>query len=168
MFERIGLQKNLGKIKAMVFTPGFIWVQQGPATYMRRATGEGATFWEIKKTRVICAERRGKMAVSSLCHHTERSHSIVLPHTRGVDIGGRGSKNYVVSFPLILKLVEYLVEGCTERAKKPGRIREHFIYRHWKAKVEIVLEGLVLLTRCEYCGMHIPKARLFKHRKTDK
>ena len=27
MFERVELQKNLGKTKAMVYTPGFIWVQ---------------------------------------------------------------------------------------------------------------------------------------------
>ena len=29
MFERVGLQTNLDKTKAMICTPGFIWGQQG-------------------------------------------------------------------------------------------------------------------------------------------
>ena len=43
-FERVGLQKNLGKTKVMMCNQGFIWVQHGTAAYKRRATGEGATF----------------------------------------------------------------------------------------------------------------------------
>ena len=27
MFDRVGLQKNLNKTKAMIYMPGFIWVQ---------------------------------------------------------------------------------------------------------------------------------------------
>ena len=46
------------------------------------------------------------MTASSLCHHMYRSHGIVLPQTRGVDIGGGGSETYVVSFLCILKSVE--------------------------------------------------------------
>ena len=32
---------NLGKTKAMVCTPGFIWVQQGEAEYKRQVIGDG-------------------------------------------------------------------------------------------------------------------------------
>ena len=46
IFERVVIQKNLGNTKAMVFTPGFLWGQQGGAAYKRRATGEGANFRE--------------------------------------------------------------------------------------------------------------------------
>ena len=49
MLERVGLQKNLGKTKSMVFTPGFIWGRQGTSTYKRRASGEGGTFRKWKK-----------------------------------------------------------------------------------------------------------------------
>ena len=59
MFKRVGLQKNLGKTKEMVCTLGFIWVQQGAEVHKRRATGEGATFWERNRTRVICTECGG-------------------------------------------------------------------------------------------------------------
>ena len=53
----------------------------------------------------------GAMSVSSLWHHMERSHGIVLPHISGVAIGGGGSDTYTVSFPRIFKSVDCLVEG---------------------------------------------------------
>ena len=138
MFKRVGLHKNLGRTKKMVFTTRLIWVQQGVAAYKRRATGEGATFWQRKITKVSCTECGGTMAESSLCHHMEISHGIVLPHTRREDVGGGSSETYVVSLLRILKSVECPVEGCSSRANNPGRLREHFMYCHWKAKVAIV------------------------------
>ena len=49
--------------------------------------GEGNTFWDQKKTRVIYKECGGEMMASSLLHHMEITHKIVLPQTRGVDVG---------------------------------------------------------------------------------
>ena len=60
------------------------------------------------------------------------------------------------------------LEVCTARANNPGRIREPFLYQHWKLKVEILQEGPETLPRCDQCGMHMPAASLFKHRHTDK
>ena len=68
MFDRVGLLTNICKTKAMVCTPDFIWCQQGKAEYKRRATGEGAKFWEIKKTGFSSKECGGTMAELSLCH----------------------------------------------------------------------------------------------------
>ena len=56
MFCRMGLGKNLEKTKTMVFTPEFIWGKWGEHVYKRRATGEGATFWEPKRLRLSCAK----------------------------------------------------------------------------------------------------------------
>ena len=53
MFNRVRLRKNIDKDKAMVCNPGFFWGQQGKAAHKRREKGEGATFWERKKTRAI-------------------------------------------------------------------------------------------------------------------
>ena len=64
-----------------------------------------ATFWEREKTRVSCVECRGIMVASSLCHYMERSHGVVLPQTRRVDVGGVGLDTYVVSYPRIIKSV---------------------------------------------------------------
>ena len=80
---------------------------------------EGATFRERKRTRLSCAECGEGMLVSSLRHHMERSHSIVLAQTKGVDVRGGGAETYVVSFSWILKSVEYPVEGNPGKGKHP-------------------------------------------------
>ena len=118
MFERVGLQTNLNKTKDMICTMGYIWVQQGAEAYKRRATGEGPTFWERKRTRVHCKECGETMAASSLWHHMERAHGILLPQVRGVDVRGGGLEVYNLSFPRILKLVDCPVEGFPAKAKK--------------------------------------------------
>ena len=66
------------------------------------------------------------------------SYVIVLTRNRGVDVGGGGLETYVVSFLRILKLVECLVEGCLVKTNNPGRLRDHFMYQHWKSKVVIL------------------------------
>ena len=64
--------------------------------------------------------------------------------------------------------MELLVEGFPASANNPGRVREHFLYLHWKSKVEILQEGLEPLPRCDQCGMHMRAARMIKYRRTDK
>ena len=90
MFERVGFQKNLNKTKAMLCKPGFIWGQLGAEAYKRKYTGEGPTFWEINRTRVRCEECGDTMDASSMRHHMERAHGVVLPQVRGVEAGVGG------------------------------------------------------------------------------
>ena len=118
MFERVGLQTNLDKTKAVIFTPEFIWGQQGAEAYKRRSTGEGTTFQERKRTRVSCEVCGRTMSASSLRCCKERKHGRVLPQVRGLDVGRGGLDVYRVWFPLILKLVDCPVEGCLAKAKK--------------------------------------------------
>ena len=89
------------------------------AEYKRQSTREWVTFWESKRTKVSCAECRQTKAASYLRHHMERSHSIVLAQTKGVDVRGGGAETYVVSFSWILKSVEYPVEGNPGKGKHP-------------------------------------------------
>ena len=168
MFERVGFQTNLNKTKAMMCTTGFIWVQQGDEAYKRRSAGEGPTFRESKIIRVSCKVCGETMAASSLQHHMDRAHGRLLPQVRGVDVGGVGLEIYKVSFPRIIKSVDCPVEGCPAKAKTLGRLREHFMFRHWKFKVTILQEGPEPLPRCDQCGMHMQAARLFKHWQSDK
>ena len=65
-------------------------------------------------------------------------------------------------------MVECLAEGRPAREKTPGRLRENFMFWHWKSKVAILQEGPEPLPRYDQCGMHMQAARLFKHRKLDK
>ena len=111
MFETVVLKKNLSKTKVMICTLGFIWGQQLVEAYKRIVTGEGTTFQERKITRGSYKECGGTMAASSLRHYTERSHGIVLPQVREVDVRGGGPEIYKVSLPRILKSVECPLEG---------------------------------------------------------
>ena len=110
MFEWVGLQTNLNKTKAVICTPGFIWVQQGAEAYTIRSTWEGPNFRERKRTRIRYKECGETMAASSMQHHMEIAHGRVLLHMRGMDVGGGGLEVYKVSFPRILKSVDCPVE----------------------------------------------------------
>ena len=63
------------------------------------------------------------MTDPSLYKHTDRTHGIVLTYNRGLNVGRGGPETYRVSFPQVLKLVEFLVDGFRERANNPGRLR---------------------------------------------
>ena len=54
------------------------------------------------------------------------------------------------------------------KSKTPVRLRENFMFQHWKLKVVILQEGPELLPRCDQCGMHMQSFRIFKHRQLDK
>ena len=108
------------------------------------------------------------MEASSFRHHMERSHGILLPPIRRVEVRGGGPETYKVSLPRIFKSMEFPVEVCLARANTPGRLRDNFMYQHWKSKVAIMQEGIELLPQCDQCGMHIPAARIFNHRQADK
>ena len=69
IFERVGLQTNLGKTKAMICMPQFIWGKQEAEAYKRQATGEGPTFGDRKRTRVSCKVCGGTMYAYSLIYH---------------------------------------------------------------------------------------------------
>ena len=94
IFEKIVLYTNLNNTKAVICNPGFIWGKQRAEAYKRRATGEGPTFQERKKTWLSCKKCGETMAASSLRHHLERAHGRVLPQVRGVDVGGGGLEVY--------------------------------------------------------------------------
>ena len=56
-----------------------------------------------------------------------------------MDIGGGGPEIYVVSFPRVFKFAVLPVDGRPVRAHNPGRMRNNFMYRHWKSKIAIIL-----------------------------
>ena len=74
----------------------------------------------------------------------------------------------MVSFYLALKSVACPVEILPARENNQGRLIEHFMYWHWKAKGAIIHEGPEPLSRYDHCGMHMIVARLIKHIQTAK
>ena len=60
----------------------------------------------------------------------------------------------------MLKSVAFPVNGFLERANNPGRIRDKFIFRQWKSKIDILQDISTLLLRCDQCRMHMLSNRL--------
>ena len=68
-------------------------------------------------------------------------------------------------FMWVLKSVACPVYGFLVRENNPERLRKHFMYQHWKAKVVIIQEGSEALPRCDHYGMNMTEAQLIKHRR---
>ena len=83
MLCRIGLEANLEKTKAMVCTPKFIWEKWGETAYKQRATGEGETFRERKKTRMNFTKYGVTVVASYLKTHMAQIHVICTPPDKG-------------------------------------------------------------------------------------
>ena len=71
----------------------------------------------------------------------------------------------MVSFPRVLKMVSGLVTGCPEVAHSVGRLREHFMYRHFFLRIVVVQDGKDPLPRCDLYSMHMPEGRMIKHQR---
>ena len=107
------------------------------------------------------------VVASYLKAHTASSHGIYVSQTRGVHEVGGGLTTYVVSFPRVLQEVIYPVPGFPAVAHSAGRLRENFMYFHFRYNFEVFQEGTEPLPCCDLCGIHIPSGRLISHRKTE-
>ena len=141
MFSSVDLDTESVTTKVVVCTMGIIWEQIGEVEYKQRVTGGGEMFWERKRTRVTCLECGAIMSASSIQLHMEQSHGVIASQTWGVHMGRGGPTTYVVSFTSILKSVECPVSGCQEMYHSVGRMRENFMYRHFRSKVAVLQEG---------------------------
>ena len=74
LFERVGLQTNVGKTVSMVCRPCPAAGNQSEAAYGRMMTGEGPTYQERQKERVKCGECGKEMAAGSLASHRMTQH----------------------------------------------------------------------------------------------
>ena len=62
----------------------------------------------------------------------------------------------MVYFPRVLQEVKCPVPGCPAVAHSAGRLREHFMYCHFRSQVLVLQEGVKLLPQFDLCGMHMP------------
>ena len=138
MFWRMGLGAKLYRTKVMMCTPGFIWEMVGGMAYKIQATGEGATFRERKKESLSCATCGVTVAASYLKAHMAKIHGIFFPQTRVVDEVGGVPTTYVVSFPKVIQEVRCPVPGCPVVSHSAGRLREHFMFCHFRYRVVVV------------------------------
>ena len=73
-------------------------------------------------------------------NHMELSYAIILPQTRGVDMGGGGPTTYVVSFPRVLKTMDCLVPGFLAVAQSQETVVK-FHVSALPVKGEIITRG---------------------------
>ena len=59
------------------------------------------------------------------------------------------------------------MQGCPEMAPSAGRMRDDFMYRHFRSEVVVLQVRRDPLPCCNMCGIHIPAGRLLKHHRTD-
>ena len=95
-------------------------------------------------------------------------HEICVPQTREVYEKGEGPATYVVSFPRVLQSVRCPVPGFPAVCHSAGRLREHFMFRHFRSRIAVVQEVREPLPRCDMCGMHMPAGRLIRHLWTER
>ena len=72
-----------------------------------------------------------------------------------LNIEGGEPTTYVFSFPRVMKILKCLIPGCLAVANSAGRLCDHFMYQHFRSRVEVVQEGKEPMTHCDMCGMHI-------------
>ena len=81
MFDRVGMQTNVGKKVGIVYHPCQAAGTQWEAAYKRRMTGEGITYRERQRARVKCSDCGEEMAMGSLEVYRKNKH--------GREAGGR-------------------------------------------------------------------------------
>ena len=77
LFDMVGLQINVGKTVGMFCRPCQAAGNLSEAAYVRRVTGEGPTYRERLKGRVLCRECTELMAAVSLMSHHTTQHGRV-------------------------------------------------------------------------------------------
>ena len=75
---------------------------------------------------------------SSLKGYMEIQNGRSIPQTREVEMGGGGGVTYVVSFPQVLNTVRFLVTDFLAVAHSAGRLREHFMNKHFFPRIVVV------------------------------
>ena len=74
LFDRVGLQKNVGKTVSMVCHPCKAAGNITQAAYGKRLTGEGESYKEWQRDRVECTECGEQLAVRSMSSHLMTRH----------------------------------------------------------------------------------------------
>ena len=128
---------------------------QSEAAYRRKMTGEGSTYQEGQKERVVCGECRKEMAAGSLASHRMMHHGKVKEEQWSWEASatGGGPRTYWMAFPTKGVPRSFPVEGCPGRAGTQTAMRMNFCSRNVRDIVIILEEGNLPHPRCSRCDM---------------
>ena len=155
LFERVGLQTNVGKIVSMVCRPYQAAGTQSEETYGRRMTGEGPAYQELQKGRVQCGDCGKEMASGSLVSHRVTQHGWVAEKRWSWEASATGGapQTYRMALPTKGGPQSCPVEGCPCRAGTRTAMQMHFFNWHVRDIVIILEEGNLPHPRCPQCDM---------------
>ena len=132
LFDKVGLQTNLGKIFGMVCHPCQAAGNLTTEAYRRRVTGVGPTYRERQKGPVDCGECREMLAVGSLSSYLMTQHGRAARRRRqwNTPAVGSGPQIYRMYFPAKGRPQKCPVAGCPGRVATRTVMRVHFLHRH--------------------------------------
>jgi hypothetical protein len=163
LFERVGLQTNADKTKAMTCLSNCLHSHLSSAAYKRRFDG-GPTY-SIRKRRKVQCEKCGKdMQICHLPHHLLHSHNIYHDVSAAGSVAislGRAPPCYTISMPRHDMHVLCPIDSCPAHVSDRFGLRRHFMFHHPASTLCILEEGL--LPKCEFCRMHIPLTSVSTH-----
>ena len=102
LFDWVGLRKNVRKTVGMVSRPFRAYGVRAYKAYTHRMTGEGRSFKERQRERVLCPECGKELAKVSLVTHRQTQHDVdkgrLGSEGDNADGGGDESRTYKMGF----------------------------------------------------------------------
>jgi hypothetical protein len=149
-FARVGLEINITKTQAMIYTPGKIPIQLPAESYRRMRTGQvTAAEWDARN--VTCRECGKQMRQSSLGRHLAGVHDIYLQAVVAEELLKEQDGETYEAVTNLAGKFPCPYPRCKGELNSGWMMRQHFRDVHPQDFVEISSEGF--FPWCEQCGM---------------
>jgi hypothetical protein len=162
LFQRIRLQANPTKTKAMVCAPPPSVTRISSPAYKRRTSDRTAqTYRERIKQQVECDICGTSVQAQNMQQHKKIKHGIDLSLTQQATpphLSTADGNTYTISMPHFKDTAQCFVLGCEAIIKTRYNMRCHFMHRHFQDTIIIMEEGT--LPRCTLCGMFVTPLQL--------
>ena len=114
LFERMGLQTNETKTKAMICYPGYISGPIAPTVYKRVRTGDALTYTQRKRRKVTCPHPgcNASLVAGSIPSHMQSQHQ-TFPVTLPPQPSQQPAATYTLTWPATASRCDCPVDGCS-------------------------------------------------------
>jgi hypothetical protein len=178
-FNRVGMETNAVKTKAMIMDGGTVRKPHSAHAYKRQVTGEGVSVLEYMKQRVKC-ELCGKEVNRQYLEKHKKTQTCVnsrdayeAPADEIYDDNippepepmPQPPADHQVSMPEPQISTNCPVPNCPATPVTRTSMRQHFRNKHSRHD-RLIIEEEGLLPRCEECGMFSSTAASASHRET--
>ena len=162
LFDRVGLRTNVQKTVGMVCRPCQAAGVRSNKSYTWRMIGEGRSFKERQRERVICPKCRKDMEKGSMVTYRQTHHGMAKGGLGSEGVGAYGSNG--VNKTIIHRMVFTTrvepstcpVKGCSGQALLRTVMRVHFWHRHVRNTVVILDEVNLPHPKCPQYDILVP------------